>query len=139
MTTIDCKNRLEIKMKSGMTVTIPRQLYKRVQSIAQKQRRHVNDVAKEMLEQGLLPLEGFPAKAEKEREKEAFRQLHDALQEQYMGEFVAIYNGALVDHDLNQAALVARIDKKYPDLFVLIRPVQQEPEIVYEHRSLHWA
>lgn len=126
-------------MNSGMTVTIPHQLYKRVEYIAQKQRRNVNDVAKEMLEQGLLPLEAFPSKAEKEREKDAFRQLHSALLEQYRGKYVAIYNGKLVDHDLNQAALVARIDKKYPNSFVLIRPVKQESEIVYEHRSVRWA
>ncbi|VAW33177.1 hypothetical protein MNBD_CHLOROFLEXI01-5385 [hydrothermal vent metagenome] len=126
-------------MNSGMSVIIPHQLYKRVEYVAQKQRRDVNDVAKEMLEQGLLPLEGLPSQAEKEREKDAFRQLHTALLEQYMGEYVAIYNGELVDHDVNQTALVARIDKKYLDLFVLIRPVKQEPEIVYEHRSIHWA
>jgi len=126
-------------MNSGMTVTIPRQLYKRVQSIAEKQRRRVNDVAQEMLEQGLLSLEGFPIRREREREKNAFRRLHAALREQYLGQYVAIYGGELVDHDANQAALVARIDKKYPDSFVLIRPVRQEPEIVYEHRSARWA
>ena len=124
-------------MNSGMTVTIPQHLYKRVQTIAQKQRRDVDDVAREMLEQGLLSLESFPTKEEREREKNAFRRLHAALLERYSGEYVAIYEGELVGHDVNQAALVARIDKKYPDSFVLIRPVKQEPEIVYEHRSLH--
>jgi predicted transcriptional regulator len=126
-------------MNSGMTVTIPPQLYKRVQTIAQKQRRDVDDVAREMLEQGLLSLESFPAKEEREREKNAFRRLHPALQEQYMGEYVAIYGEELVDHDVNQATLIARIDQKYPDSFVLIRPVRQESEIVYEHRSLRRA
>ena len=126
-------------MNSGMTVTIPSQLYKRVQFVAQKQRRPVNDVAQEMLEQGLLSLESLVTNPEKEREKNAFRRLHTALLEQYIGEYVAIYGGELVDHDANQAELVARIDKKYPDLFVLIRPVRQGPEIVYEHRSMRWA
>ena len=126
-------------MNSGMTVTIPPKLYKRVQVVAQKQRRDVDDVAREMLEQGLLSLEGFPIKEDREREKNAFRRLHPALQAQYMGEYVAIYGEELVDHDVDQATLIARIDKKYPDTFVLIRPVKQEPEIVYEHRSLRRA
>ena len=126
-------------MNSSATVTIPQQLYKRVQYVAQKQHRHVNDVAKEMLEQGLSPWEGFSTKTEKEREKGAFRRLHAALREEYMGEYVAIYGEEVVDHDADQTALVTRIDEKYPDLFVLIRPVRQEPEIVYEHLSMRWA
>ena len=126
-------------MNSSMTVTIPHQLYIRVQYIAQKQRRHVDDVAKEMLERGLLPLEGFATEEKREREKIAFQQMHAALLEKYMGQYVAIYDEELVDHDLNQAALVARVDKKYPNSFVLIRPVKQEPEIVYKHRAIRWA
>ncbi len=123
-------------MSSGMTVTIPQKLYKRVQYVAQKQRRPVNDIAQEMLEQGLLSLEGFPTQAEREREKEAFHQLHAALLDRFAGEYVAIFGGELVDHDVDRAALMARIDEKIPDAFVLIRPVLPEPEIVYEHRSM---
>lgn len=74
---------------------------------------------------------------EKGREKEAFQQLHATSLEKYAREYVAICSGKLVDHDTDQAALFARIEKQYPNQFVLIRPVRQEPEIVYKSRSLH--
>ena len=126
-------------MNSVMTLTIPQQLYQRVQRVAQRQQRNIDDVAQEVLAQGLSPLEVSPENLGKEREKRAFRRLHTTLLKQYADEYVAIYHGELVDHDANQAALFARIDEQYPDQFVLIRPLRAEPEIVYNHRSMRWA
>ena len=123
-------------MGSGTTLTIPQQLYERVQHIAQRQQRNVDDVAREALEQIVSHWELSSVSQEKEREKEAFRQLHAALLEEYAGEYAAISGGKLVDHDADRAALFARIEKQYPNQFVLIRPVRSEPEIVYSHRSL---
>jgi hypothetical protein len=60
------------------------------------------------------------------------------LLREYPGEYVAIYGGQLVDHDLDRVALLNRIDKKHPNVFVLIRPVLENPEIIYEHRSVRW-
>ncbi len=128
-----------IKMSSGMTLTIPQQLYERVQRIAQRQQRNVDEIAREALEQVVSHWEVPSVNQKKEREKEAFRQLHAALLEKYAGEYVAIHGGKLVDHDVDRAALFARIEQKYPDQFVLLRPVRQNPEIVYRHRSLHWG
>ena len=126
-------------MNSAMTLTIPQQLYQRVQRVAQRQQRNVDDVAQEVLEQGLSPLEVSPENLGKEREKRAFHRLHTTLLKQYADEYVAIYHGALIDHDVDQSALFARIDEQYPDQFVLIRPLRPEPEIIYEHRSMRWA
>ena len=118
-------------MSSGMTLTIPQQLYERVQHIAQEQQRNIDEVAREALEQVISHWEVSPVSQEKEQEKEAFRQLHAALLEKYAGEYVAISDKKLVDHDVDRAALFARIEKQYPNQFVLIRPVRQELKIVY--------
>lgn len=125
-------------MDTGITVTIPQQLYERVRQVAQRQDREVDEVARDLLEQGILPLESLPAQPEREQEKAAFRRLHSVLLARYEGEYVAIYGGELVDHDIDHVALLTRIDTQYPNQFVLIRPVRQEPEIVYEHRSMRW-
>ena len=119
-----------------MTLTIPQQLYERVQRIAQRQQRNVDEVAREALEQVVSHWEVSSVNQEKEREKEAFRQLHAALLEKYAGEYVAIYGGKLVDHDVDRAALFARIEQKYPDQFVLLRPVKKELEIIYTCHSV---
>ncbi|MCI0578169.1 MAG: DUF5678 domain-containing protein [Chloroflexi bacterium] len=126
-------------MSVGKTLTIPRHLYERAQRVAQKQQRDVAEIVAEVLAQGLSTMEAQTEDPEREREKEAFRHLHPMLWQKYPREYVAIYGGALVDHDADRVALLERINRKYPDVFVLIRQVRQEPEIVYEHRSVRWA
>lgn len=72
-------------------------------------------------------------------ERDAFLQLHPELWKKYSGHYVAILGGKLVDHDPNKAALLKRIDTRYPGVFVLVRQVKREPEIVYQSRSIHWV
>lgn len=73
-----------------------------------------------------------------EREAKAFHAMHLTWQEHYTGEYVAVFQGELVDHDTDFGALLERIDTRYPEEFVLIRPIQKEPEIVYNHRAIRW-
>ena len=70
-----------------------------------------------------------------EREIAAFRQLHASLLKRYRGDYVAIYQGQLVDHDSDKVALLERIDAAYPDEFVLMRPVQEQLEREFYFRS----
>jgi hypothetical protein len=126
-------------MNNGVAVTIPEQLYERVRRVAQRQQRDVDDLARDMLEKGISPLESLPLQPEREREKEAFRRLHPALLTKHSGKYVAIHGGELVDHDADPGALLARIESRFPNQFVLIRPVRSEPEIVYYHRATRWA
>jgi len=62
------------------------------------------------------------------READAFRRLHPELLATVPGQYVAIHNGELVDHDTDQLALLERIQSHYPRLPVLIRAVQPEAE-----------
>ncbi|MCK5750769.1 MAG: hypothetical protein KAH44_31420 [Oricola sp.] len=63
-----------------------------------------------------------------ESEISAFHRLHPTLLEHYPGEFVAIYDQQLVDHDPQKLALYQRIQERYPEQFVLLRRVEKEPE-----------
>ena len=127
-------------MNTNTTLTIPHLLYERAKRIAQNQHREVTDVVVEVLEQGLPAMEIEQKKTtEREREKQAFHRLHSDLWQKYPQEYVAVYDGEIVDHDVNRAALLERIDNQYPDVFVLIRQVREEPEIVYDHRSVRWG
>ena len=71
-------------------------------------------------------------------EAEAFRAQHAELLCKYPGRYVAMYQGQVVDDDLDQVVLLARVELKYPDLPVLIAQVQSEPEEIYTVRSPHW-
>jgi len=70
-----------------------------------------------------------------QHEADAFRAMHADLLARYADEYVAIYQGTLVDHDADQLALFTRIEKQYPDAPVLITQVLPEPEEVYTFRS----
>lgn len=65
--------------------------------------------------------------AQLEAEKQAYLQLYSQLKEQFLGHYVAIYQGQLVDHDTDYAALFERIDDRFPDEFVWLTQVQTEP------------
>lgn len=69
------------------------------------------------------------------RETETFRAIHEWLLQKYAGEYVAIHQGQLVDHDLDQLALYLRMDEQYPDEIILIKQVCTEVEEVYTIHS----
>jgi hypothetical protein len=129
----------EAYMSTGESLIIPQPLYERASRVAYYQQRDVADLVADVLAQSLPVIEEQIDHPEQKQEREAFVRLHPMLQRKYLGEYVAIHGGELVDHDADRLALLKRIDRNYPDLFVLIRPVREEPEIVYEYRSVRWG
>lgn len=70
-----------------------------------------------------------------DREIETFHALHADLWQRYPGQYVAIYNQQVVDHDPELALLYARSQEKYPEQLVLIRQIEIDPEPVVYFRS----
>ena len=70
-----------------------------------------------------------------DREVAAFEELHASLLQRYANQYVAIYQGKLIDHDSDKLALFQRIEENYPNEFVLMRPVQEQPEREFYFRS----
>ncbi len=73
------------------------------------------------------------------REIAAFHELHPTLLQQYPGEFVAIQDRNVVDHDVEKLALYERIHNSYPEQFVLMRRVEDEPEPELHFRSTRFS
>ena len=69
------------------------------------------------------------------REEAAFRRLHPSLYKEYAGEYVAIQNEQLIDHDLNQVLLYRRMRQQHPGEFVWIAPVKENPDEILSFRS----
>ncbi|MBE2201963.1 MAG: hypothetical protein IAE79_25370 [Anaerolinea sp.] len=123
-------------MTLQVTINLSEQIYEQVQQMALRQQKGVSETIASYLEHQLLSeisplLMQTDADPDVERERAAYLQLHDTLWKTYPDEYVAIYNGQLVDHDPDKSALYARIQEKYPTQFVLMRQVKAEPEIVY--------
>lgn len=67
------------------------------------------------------------------RETCAFDELHPALRRDHDGQWVAIHNQQLVDHDDDVSALYARVRARFGRTSVLIRRVEEQPSA-----DIHW-
>lgn len=57
------------------------------------------------------------------------------LREKHLGQHVAIFNGQLIDVDSDYGALYERIDAQYPDQFVWLATVTDDPMPTLVFRS----
>ncbi|OIO91923.1 MAG: hypothetical protein AUK03_10415 [Anaerolineae bacterium CG2_30_64_16] len=70
-------------------------------------------------------------------EAERFRARHAELLLQYGGQYIAMRNGVVIDHDPELLALHGRIRAQYGDDPVLITPVTTEPVQTLKVRGVH--
>jgi hypothetical protein len=70
-----------------------------------------------------------------EAEAIAFRALHAKLVKQYLGQYVAVHNSAVIDHDQDFQTLHARVRQRFGRQAVLIRRVEVELEPTLVFRS----
>jgi len=125
-------------MAEQMNVSIPQTLYRRVRDLARIRNRPVDDMLAEVLENALPPGDDPKATSEDaaiEKEMQAYIALHSKLKEKYLGMHVAIYGGQLIDADEDYGALYGRIDVQYPDQFVWLATVEEEPMPTLVFRS----
>lgn len=71
-------------------------------------------------------LTGTSAPSPLDQEVAAFAAIYPQLRESYLGEWIAIYDQKLVDHDWDGATLYWRIRTKYGRTLVLIRQVTEQ-------------
>jgi hypothetical protein len=107
-----------------MDIEIRPDLLSSLRQDAERQARSVSDLVNEAVE-GYL--------RERDREKleaeiAAFTAMHAELKQRYFGEWVAVHEGRVIDHDRELAPLYARIRQLYPRTAVLMRQVEEEPE-----------
>ncbi|MEM7539501.1 MAG: DUF5678 domain-containing protein [Chloroflexota bacterium] len=69
------------------------------------------------------------------KEAAAFEQMQSELQEQYPNEYIAVYDGQVVDHDRDEVALIKRRKQNFAGKVVLIRHVDEEPNKTITIRS----
>ena len=67
--------------------------------------------------------------------RQAYHRLHPELRERYKGQYVAIFQGQLVDHDQDAEVLLERTLARFPDEIVLQRRVEDTPEVILQFRS----
>ncbi len=130
-------------MIKDVYVAIPDSIYQRARQLALARNQPVTDVLTDVLDEA-LPLDAETADTElistedeeaADREMEAYIAMHPLLKENFLGMHVAIYKGQLIDYDQSYEALYKRIDEQFPDEFVWLATVEEEPMRTLVFRS----
>jgi hypothetical protein len=66
-------------------------------------------------------------------EQATFQSKHSELAAKYLGKYIAMYQGEVIDSDTDERALYIRVYRRHPNAVIGIFPVRESPEIpVYE-------
>ncbi len=122
-------------MSKELTLTISDDVYQLAWQIAQSTKRDIDEVVAEALRHSFTPFPAHQQRAVMLREIDAFKKMHPQLVNHYFGEYVAIFQGHVVDHDRDPVVLLERVRLNYPDKIVLRRKVERDPEPVLHFRS----
>ena len=110
-----------------LTISIEPTTQNKLEQVAQVIDQSVDEIVNQAVERYL----DYLGEQQLAAEIEAFEQMHAQLKMCYLGQYVAIHKGALVDTDANCEALFLRIQKQYGPLTILIRQVGETPDEIY--------
>jgi len=118
-------------MAKQVTLELPDLLYARAQELAYQQKQGITEVITDLLNEALIVGEQTVGETKPDptvqREVNAYLEMHPRLIRDYLGKYVAIFQGKLVDQDTNFSTLMRRIEVQYPTDFVLVKKVENEP------------
>ena len=122
-------------MGRAVTVTLPESLYTQFEGWAQAARRPVADLLLDAARQVLPQAHVNPKRSLMQQQVAAFNAMRETLLAQFAGEFVALKEGQVVDHDADQLALAERVGKQHATEVVLIKQVLPDSPSVLHYRS----
>lgn len=129
------------EMEMQITLNISRKQYERARRLAEQHEQAITEILAAALDQGLTQVDDMAAAEDTAvaREKAAYLKLYPTLLTNYPGQHIAIYGGELVDHDADGIALSRRIYAHYPDEFVWITQIRNQPLRELQSHSFRWS
>ena len=115
------------------TVVMEPQLYNRVEKAAQEHQVNVEGILAEAVRQYLWELD----RRKISEESKIYRQRHAELKAQYLGQYIAMRDGQVVDHDTDFQTLRQRIRLQFDDTPVMITLVEDEAERSLTRSGFH--
>src|SRR5688572_12566384 len=104
-------------MSTQIVLELPDHLYERARELAAQQKQDVAGVLTNLLQEALANGEQRPSptqpNAAMQREINAYLELHPSLVANYLGQYVAIFQGKLIDHDPDFGVLMRRVESNY--------------------------
>ncbi len=102
------------------------QLYSRLEQAASEQQIGVDRIFTDAIRRYLWELD----RRKISEESQVYRQRHAELQAQYLGEYIAMLDGQVLDHDMNVTALRQRVRQRFgrrPVMITLVEEVVERP------------
>ena len=115
-----------------ITITLDAQAEAKLERVVAMTGKPIEDVIAEAIDTQLDQLNEQKLNAE----IMAYEQLHPVLKEKYLGQYVVIHEGRVVDADHNFEDIVLRVHHKYPNVEVLVRRVEETPDEEYFLRGV---
>ncbi len=106
------------------TIVLEPELYNLIQKTAQENKRSIGEMLSEAVQQYLWDLDRKKISSE----SAIYRERHPELKAQYLGQYIAMRNGQVVDHDANFQILYRRVVAQFPDTPVMMTLVEDEPD-----------
>lgn len=124
-------------MSEQITITLSNEIYRQIAQQATLNRQNISDVVHDVVVRTFTsqntPVN--PARDKMLQEVEAYKKLHPALVKTHLGQFIAIFQGQLVDSDPDKQTLFFRIKENFPNQIVLQRQVMSEADPILRFRS----
>jgi hypothetical protein len=113
------------------TITLEPDLYDRVKAAAQEQQASVDEVFAKAVQTYLW---------EQQRQKisgesRLYQQQHARLKAHFLGQYIAMHDGQVVDHDTDFTQLRRRIRAQYGRTAVMITRVEETPVATFTRRG----
>jgi hypothetical protein len=115
------------------TVAVEPTLYSRVEQAALEHRVSIDEMLAMALRLYLWELD----RRQISEESTIYRQRHAELQAQYLGQYIAMHHGQVVDHDTDFQALRQRIRQRFgraPVMITLVEDVAERPLVRHGFR-----
>lgn len=114
-------------------IAIQDQTFSQLAHVAEAQNVSADDLAEQIIREHLRAT----ARQRMAQEMDAYRVKHGQLMANYAGQYIAMYEGQVVDQDSDLPNLVVRMDERYPDETVLITQVTSAADETLTFRSPH--
>lgn len=122
-------------MTTEVTLAVPDEVYEQAEQTAKMTNRAVSEVLVDTLVEAMPAFYVDPRRPIMQREKDAFIAMHPQLVKKYLEEYVAIYQGKLIDRDVKRIELLKRVRTKLPGEIVLITQVLPQADPILYFRS----
>jgi hypothetical protein len=112
-------------------ITVKPELYERVKKAAKAQNTSVDDFLSQGIRYYLWELD----RRKISEESKIYHQRHEELKAQYLGMYIAMLEGEVVDHDHDFSALYQRVRQHFGQTAVMITQVKETAELPLTRRG----